>query len=117
MADLITIEGLVLPAPSTYKAAQQDFTKILRNARGTMIGEFISRKVKIEMSWNYINESNLSAILNAVDPLFFNVTYWDEKDLIYKTDLFYKGDRNIPLLDRISDVRRYKEFAFNIIQR
>jgi hypothetical protein len=114
---MITIEGVDLPAPSSYLTSQQDFTKILRNARGTMIGEFISRKAKIEMSWNFITEDNMSLILNAIDPLFFNVKYWDSKTKAYRTSLFYKGDRTSPLLDRLSDVNRYKDFAFNIIER
>lgn len=82
-----------------------------------MIGEFISRKAKIEMSWNYINGDNLAAILNAIEPLFFNVTYWDQKTKAYKTSLFYKGDRTIPLMNSLASTPEYKDFAVNLIER
>ena len=114
---LITIAGVVLPAPSQYKTGFQDLTKMDRNARGTMIGEFVARKVKIEMSWAYINASDLVSIFTAIDPLFFSVTYLDQQTNTVKVGTFYKGDRSVPLLDFLSDVPRYKDFAFNIIER
>ena len=114
---LITVESVALPPPSGYSAIAQDVGKWERNARATMIGEFIARKVKIEMSWNFINANDLSTILTAIDPLFFSVTYLDSQTKTYKTGTFYKGDRTMPLYDFLSDVPRYSGFAVNLIER
>lgn len=114
---LVNVGGVNLPAPSAYSAIAQDIGKWERNARATMIGEFIARKAKIQMSWKYLNQNDLSTILNAIDPLFFSVTYLDEQTQTYKTGTFYKGDRTMPLYDFMNDVPRYSDFTVNLIER
>lgn len=114
---LISVGGVALPTPSGYSSGIMDLTHSERNARGTMISEFIARKYKIEMVWNFIEADELSALLTAIDEQFFTVEYLDQKTNTYKTGTFYKGDRTIPLFDFLSEVPRYKEVAMNFIER
>jgi hypothetical protein len=114
---LISVGGVALPTPSGYKSGIQDLTHSERNARGTMISEFIARKYKIEMVWNFMEADDLSTLLTAIDAQFFSVTYLDQMTNTYKTGTFYKGDRSIPLFDFLSEVPRYKEVGVNFIER
>lgn len=114
---MITVNGVVLPTPSDYSVAIQDLSKGERNANGLMIMERIATKRKIELAWKYLSQSELAAVLNAVSPVFFTVTYIDPQAGGNKTGTFYSGDRNVPALDFIDGNIRYKDIKFNLIER
>lgn len=116
--DLIRIEAVILPTPSTYLVGLQDIVNAERNARAVLIAERIRVNVrKIELGWQFITRSNVSIVLGAISPLFFNVTYVDPVTDDLRTGTFYVGDRSVPMLDFFNGEPRYKDFAFNLIER
>lgn len=114
---LIRINGVDIPTPSDYTPGIQDLVKAERNANGTMIIERITTKRKLEMTWKYLSAADLSTILNAISEVFFTVEYWDAQDNAMKTGTFYVGDRKAPMLDFKNGVPRWKDIAFNFIER
>lgn len=114
---MIKIDGVEIPTPSDFRVGHQDILKAERNAKGTLIAEFIARKVKLEFSWRYLTNAEMQLVLNAIDPLFFTVEYPDPKENGMKTLTFYKGDRNVAALDYIDDQIRWKDFKFDVIER
>ncbi len=115
---LITIGAVVLPTPSEFNVGLQDINNAERNARAVLIAERIRANVrKIELGWQYISRSDLAIVLNAISPLFFDVTYMDPVTNANRTGTFYAGDRNIPMLDFFNGEPRYKDFSFNLIER
>jgi hypothetical protein len=114
---LVTANGVALPTPTTYDVGIMDISKAERNAAGTMIIERIATKRQINLSWNFLSASDLSAILNAVAPVFYNVTYLDPQTGTYRTGSFYCGDRNAGMVDYRNGVPRYKDVKFTLIER
>lgn len=114
---LIKINGVEIPTPSDYSVGIQDISKAERNANGTMIIERIATKRKLELSWKSLSKENLSKILNAVSPVFFQVEYVDPQDGGVKTGTFYCGDRKCPMLNFTNGVPKYKDVGFNFVER
>lgn len=114
---LITVGGVVLPTPSEYIVGLMSLSKAERNAVGTMIIERIATKRKIELGWSYLTGPQYSQILNAVDPVFFTVNYFDPKDNANKTGTFYCGDRQAPMMKFTNGVPSWKDIKFNLIER
>lgn len=114
---MIKIEGVDLPTPSEMSFGVQDISKAERNANGTMIIERIATKRKIDLSWRYLSPVELSQVLTAVKPVFFNVTYTDPESNTLRSALFYCGDRTVGVMDFINGQLRYKDTKFNLIER
>lgn len=114
---MIKVNGVAIPTPSDYSVGIQDISKAERNANGTMIIERITTKRKIEMAWKYLSKEDLSKVMNAVSPVFFQVEYLDPQENRKKTGTFYSGDRNMGALDYINGVIRWKDIKFSIIER
>ncbi|WP_066316979.1 DUF6711 family protein [Bacillus sp. FJAT-29814] len=114
---LITVGGVALPTPSEYQVDIMDISKAERNAAGTMIIERIATKRKIELGWALLTGAQYSQILNAVDPVFFTVVYFDPKDNSNKTGTFYCGDRPAPMMRFDNGVPSWKDVKFNLIER
>lgn len=114
---VITINGVEMPAPSDMQIGIMDLSKAERNANGTMIIERIATKRKIELSWNYLSRTQLSSVLNMVNPVFFTVGYQDPMTGASRSGTFYVGDRSASVIDFIAGVPRYKDVKFNFIER
>jgi hypothetical protein len=106
-----------MPPPSSLVPSQEDIGKWERNARGTMIGEIITTKAKIETTWIFLMPDQLSLILTTIKPTFFSVTYIDPVENQLRTGTFYKGARTTPVMDYINGVLRYKDVKVNFIER
>jgi hypothetical protein len=114
---LISINGVDLPTPTDLDIGIMDLSKAERNAKGTMIIERITTKQKLGLSYALLGGSDLSKVLNAVDPVFFSVTYFDPKINGFRTGTFYCGDRDCVMLDFKNGVPRYKDIKFDLIER
>jgi hypothetical protein len=114
---LINANGVDLPTPSDFQVGIMDISKAERNAAGTMIIERIATKIKLSLSWSYLSSSDLKTVLNAVAPVFYNVTYFDPQSAGYRTGSFYCGDRNLGIIDFTNAVPRYKDVKFDLIER
>lgn len=106
-----------LPTPSDFQVGIMDLSKAERNANGWMIIERIATKRKLELSWNYLSRSQLSAILVKVSTVSFYVKYMDPAQNTYKESEFYCGDRSAGMIDFINGVPRYKDVKFSLIER
>lgn len=114
---LIKINGVDIPTPTSYSVSIQDLSNAERNATGTMIIERIATKRKIELGWSYLTKEKTSILLNAINPVFFNVQYIDPQTGGIKSGTFYCGDRSIGLIDFKNGKPRYKDIKFNLVER
>ncbi|WP_438312213.1 DUF6711 family protein [Sporosarcina sp. FA9] len=114
---MIKVDGREIPTPSDYSVGIQDISKAERNANGTMIIERITTKRKLELTWNYLSKEDLSRVMSAVSPVFFQVEYLDPQTNSKKTGTFYSGDRNAGALDCINGTIRWKNIKFSVIER
>jgi hypothetical protein len=114
---LVTINGVNVPTPSDFQVGIMDISKAERNANGLMIIERIATKKKLSLSYVYLTATDLKTILNAVAPVFYNVTYLDPVSNSNVTGSFYSGDRNMGMIDFLNGVPRYKDLKIELIER
>lgn len=114
---MIKINSVTIPTPSDYTVGIMDISKAERNATGEMIIERIATKRKLDLSWKYISQDDLSDLLNKITAVFFTVEYPDPQTGVLKTGTFYVGDRSAAAIDYRSGVMRWKDIKFNFIEK
>ena len=115
---MITINGVTIPTPSAFSCGIMDITEANRNANGLMIAERIATKRKLELSWAFLSQSDLSSLLGLFTSSFFvTVVYPDPVTGANRSGTFYPGDRSSPMYDYNGGVPRYKDFKFNLVER
>lgn len=114
---MVKINGVQIPSPSTYQIGIYDLSKAERVASGYLMIERIATKRKIELSWNYLNNEQLSSLLTLVSSVSFIVEYTDPQTNAKKTGEFYCGDRQAEAIDYHNGQIRYKNIKFNLIER
>lgn len=113
---MITINGVEVPIPNEFTAAQMDIVDAERNSKGTMFIEEIAQKWKLTIKWNYLNQQEMSKILGAMKPIKFKVTFPDPETGNDTTAEFYKGDRVIPMEGYRNGKKTWKDFSINFIE-
>lgn len=94
---LLKINGVDIKTPTAMSVTVSDFDgETTRNAKGELIRDRIGVKRKVECEWKYLTQSQISTLLNAVQNVFFSVTFLDPKDGVL-TKTMYVGDRTAPM--------------------
>ena len=114
---LISIGGVALPTPSEFNVDVMDISKAERNANGNLIIERITTKKKLSFSYNYLSASQLSVVLKAISPTFYDVTYIDPVTNSFTTSSFYCGDRKVGMIDYVNSIARYQDLSFDLTER
>lgn len=114
---LITVEGVVLPTPSSYNVTIQDITKNDRNAAGNMIIERITTKRVISLGWSYLSGDEYSDVLISISPVFFNVTYFDPQNNTTQTGTFYCSDRQAGMIQFTNGIPSWSNIQFTLTER
>lgn len=88
----------VMPAELTVTVLDlDDADSTTRTADGTLNRDRVAVKRQIEMSWNALRWSDISAILSAMELVFFDVTYPDPMTGQHETKTMYVGNRPAPV--------------------
>lgn len=114
---LITINGVNVPTPTDFQVGIQDISNAQRNANGLMIIERICTKKTLSISYSYLSASDMSTVLQAIAPVYYNVTYLDPLTNTNVTSSFYCGDRSLGMIDYQNGVPRYQNVKFTLIER
>lgn len=115
---MITIDGVDLPSPSSFKIPRSDLDSgdTGRNELGVLQRDRIRQGIyKIELEWKGINSSDLYLIESAIEPAELNVTFPTPTGLVTKK--MYAGDRNVEMVkyDKDLDKNRWN-ISFNLIE-
>jgi len=113
---MIKVNGVVIPTPSSLSFGIMDISQAERVASGKIVIDRIATKVKIELSWNYLVDSQLSTLLSAVSSVSFNVEYLDPRSNSLMTKEFYVGDRKMGMYSYVSNTPVWTGIAFNFIE-
>ena len=124
---LIKINNVTIPTPSNYSVGIMDLSQSYRTTNGRIIIELIGTpKRKIEMSWNFLSQTDLASLLQKIKAptgsisgrpyVFFSVEYIDPEDGTVRTGNFYVGDRTAGAIDYKDGVMRWKDIKFNFIE-
>lgn len=113
---MLKIGGVAMPTPSEMSPMMYDITEAERNSKGTMFIELIATKYKLECTWSYLTQEQMTKVLNAIKSITFTIAFIDPQSGSEKTISVYKGDRTIPVLNYIDGVPKYKGFKVNFIE-
>lgn len=116
---VLTIGNWAAPTPSSMQIGVSDISSdnAGRNAAGEMLKDKITQKVKLSCTWDWLENAQCSALLQAVDPIYFSVTYPDPKTGANRTATMYCGDRTAPVYQIKNDVPGWKDVSFDLIEK
>lgn len=120
MADvLIRVDGVDMPNPSKLQWGLQDVSigDSGRDDTGYMYKARVTQKVKIELEWSAVSPSVASTILQAFNPEYINVRYFDPMANAWQIKNFYVGDRSAPVKIWSVNQKIYETVSFDIIER
>lgn len=121
MAALVTVAGVELPEPSSYKSGTSTLVDSGRNVQGVVIGSVIRDDVaKIELSWRYLTAQQWASVLSLFNRSFYNsVTFFNQATGDYTTREMYVGDRSAGMWRRhpsTGEVMGWTECSLNLIE-
>ena len=121
MAALVTVAGVELPEPSTYKSGTSTLVDSGRNVQGVVIGSVIRDDVaKIELSWRYLTAQQWASVLSLFNRSFYNsVTFYNQATASYTTREMYVSDRQSSMWRRdpvTGEVMGWTECSLNLIE-
>lgn len=96
---LITVNNIALPQPYQYQWSIQrvSASESGRTDDAIMHVNQVAQKRKLQLAWRTKNTTDASTILNAFNPEYVSVRYFDVLDNMYETRTFYTGDRQAPV--------------------
>ena len=116
---MITINGVLVPAPDTYKVTIADLdASANRSGNGTLYRDRVAVKRTIELSWLFMDAQELSVLLNGVSTVFFPVTYLDPATNGQRAGTFYVSDRPAGVAVRNSDGSyTWRDISMSLVER
>lgn len=90
------VDGVTMPCPSTWSFGVQDISAAEsgRTDDSLMHKNRVSQKRKIQVGYNGCTDAVATQVLQAVNPEYINVTYYDLLDGAVETREMYVGDRS-----------------------
>lgn len=123
MASLIAKFGLKvdnedMPCPAVFNWGLNDVSAAEsgRTDDTIMHKNRVGQKRKIELQWNCLDPEDTKRILQAFNPEYIQVTYYDPMDGDFETRTFYTGDKEAPLKFWYVGNQIFESLSFNIIE-
>ena len=112
-----SVDGKSVKCPSSYLWKLEDVSAsdAGRTEDTMMHKKRIGQLVGIELSWQNIPTSEVSAILKAFNPEYIKVCYLDAMQGKYVTSEFYVGNRSAPIYNAAKGL--WQNVSFNLIER
>lgn len=122
MAFTLIVNGVKMPTPKKdgYKVEKNKVwsSNSGRTANGTMVGDLIGIKYKLELQWSLVKQSDVEKIDNAVSgTAFFDVTFYDPTTGTNKTKTFYAGDPSYPVYSSVLQGKPCQNVSVNLIEK
>ena len=88
---------------------------------GDMDRDRITTKIKLQCRWGYLRSDEVSEILNAIEPVFFEVQFFDFMIGEFNHTTMYAGSKEIPFYNVLKDqngaIIGVKSFSVNLIEK
>ena len=111
-----SVSGITVPVPSKYDWQLSDVSSkdAGRTENGLMHKMRIDQKVHINLEWQNVSDTDAQTILDAFDPEYISVNYYDYKAKAFQLRTFYVGDRSVSSYSRSKGIGT---ISFNIIEQ
>ena len=112
-----SVNGKAIPCPSSFTFILSDVSAADagRTEDTVMHKNKLGEMVKIELSFQNIDNDTIYKVLNAFDSEYFTVEFYHPKFKVYKTSTFYISDRTSPMYNHSRGL--WQNVSFNIIER
>lgn len=112
-----SVDGAEIKCPSSYKWKLEDLSAADagRTEDYSMDKFRVGQIVGLDLKWNNVTTEDASDILKAFNPEYISVCYLDPKEGLYRTTVFYVGDRSAPLYNCATGL--WQEISFSLIER
>lgn len=111
------VNGVAMPTPKIFRVQISDIDgESNRNANGELYRDRITTKCKIELEYPPLTQEQISLILNAIYPVFVQVTFLHPM-LGNVTKEMYAGDKSAPVQRVIDGIVKWEGLTFNFIER
>lgn len=116
---MIWVNGVEVKTPSSFSWGLQDVSDSAsgRTQDAVMHKNRIAQKRKLSLSWAAPTPQEASAILQAFNPEYIDITYPDGLSGKNETRTFYVGDRSAPMKIWNIGNKRYESVSFDVIER
>lgn len=115
---MLKINGVAIATPKSFKVDIMDLDgESNRNARGELIRDRVAVKRRLECEWGPLTMSESSAILKAVQNVYFQIEYPDPMEGKSITKTFYVGDRSAPMYSNINGNVLWEGLTMNFIEK
>ena len=117
---MLLVNGVALPDPSEMTWGLQDVSAsdAGRTEDTIMWKNRVGQKRKLQVGWQNIDPAKTASILQAVNPEYIDLTYFDAMSGNTETRTFYVGDRSAPVKWWYGATGRYySKVTFNFIER
>jgi len=120
--NILEVDGVAVKNPQTLQWQIQDLDSEEgsgRNQFGDMMREPVNVKVKLVCTFPPMNDKEISILLNAVKPTFFQLTYPDAERGSRRTMTAYVGDRTAPIFihDKATNQWIWQGLSMNFIEK
>lgn len=117
MNPIQSVGGRTVPCPSSYTYKLEDISASSagRTEDTVMHKKRIGQVIGLELSWQNISNDEVSTILQAFNPEYLNITYFDAKEGDFLTAEFYVGNRSAPMYN--ATLGLWSNVSFNVIKR
>ena len=116
---MLVIDGVTMPTPSKYEWSIQDVSigESGRDDTGYMYKGRVTSKVKLVLEWAGKDPVSCKAILEAVQPEYIMVTYFDSLKGEMTEKQFYTGDRHTKTKIWSENNKIFETISLDIIER
>jgi len=116
---MLIIDGVTMPAPSKLDWSIQDVSigESGRDDTGYMFKGRVTSKRKLVLEWAGKDPVTCKAVLEAVQPEYIEVTYFDPLMGETTTKTFYTGDRSTKVKIWSENNKIFETISFDIIER
>lgn len=115
---MIKINGVAVAAPKSFEVTVNDLDgETNRNAYGEMVRDRIAVKRKLNCEWGILSNGECSALLKAVQDVFFTVEFPDPMEGIAISKVMYVGDRSLPMIIYKDEDPLWQGLKMNFIER
>ena len=113
------VDGVEMPCPSTWVFGIQDVSlgESGRTDDAIMHKNRVAQKRKIQVGYNAVTDEIAHTVLQAVNPEYIQVNYFDLLAGKRQTRTFYVGDRSAPFKFWWDGKHILETLSFDLIER
>lgn len=115
----LKIDGVEMPPIQSLDIEKERIwsNKTGRTASGTMKGDIVAYKDKLNITFAPMSDADSIKLENAIHPAFFNVTYQDPKTGKERTAKFYTSSPKYPVYSYADGLPRYVGTGIELIEQ